>query len=57
MALFATTVDALNALVIINGSTLLAVVVTGFRVARHLGKVETWFALLVADYKERKGIK
>lgn len=46
----------MQVLIAIQGSTLLAVMVIGFRIARHLGKVETWFGLLVADYKERKGI-
>lgn len=47
-------VGGVQILIAINGLTLLAVMATGFRIAKHLGKVEAYFDLLWADYKARK---
>lgn len=47
-------IAGMTVLIAINGATLLAVVMTGFRIAKHLGKVEAYFDLLWADYKARK---
>lgn len=46
--------NPLTILIAINGATLLSVVTIGFRVARHLGKVEAMFDLMWADYAHRK---
>lgn len=49
--------DAVHALITINGATLVVVLAFGFRFARHMGRIETMFGMLWSDYKERKGIK
>lgn len=46
--------DGVQILIAIQGTTLLAVVVLGFRVARHLGRVEACFDLMWADFSRRK---